>query len=71
MIMNRKLPFTTGNYILFATSLLMLIVGYWMMSIDPHDSFLSLTLSPIVIMSAYAIVLPAAILKKFKQSENI
>ncbi len=70
MIMNRKLPFTTGNYILFAASLLMLILGYWMMSIGPHDSFLSLTLSPIVVLCAYTVVLPAAILKKFKKSEN-
>ena len=69
--MERKLPFTAGNYILFGSSLILLIVGYWLMSIGPHDSFYSLTLAPIIVMGSYTIVLPLAILKKFKKSENI
>lgn len=69
--MDRKLPFTKMNYILFAVSLLMLVIGYWLMSIGPHDSFISLTLAPIVVMGTYTILLPLAILKKFKKNENI
>jgi hypothetical protein len=69
--MERKLPFTKINYILFAIGLLMLVAGYWLMSIGPHDSFASLTLAPIIVMCAYVIVLPVAILKKSKKNEIV
>jgi hypothetical protein len=65
--MNRKLYLTIWNYLLFAGGLILLITGYYLMTIGPHDSFWSLTLSPIIIMFSLVIVFPMAILINFKK----
>ncbi len=68
--MNRKLYFTKQNYLLFLVAIIMLILGYFLMSVGPHDSFLSLTVSPVILLIAYIIVLPMAIMKNFKKNKK-
>ncbi len=60
------LPFTKENYLLFGLGCLLLIAGFALSAQGPHDGFLSLTLSPILLVSAYVVVLPAAILYEKK-----
>lgn len=62
-----KIPFTKGNYILFGIAIVLIVLGYGLMTIGPHDSFASLTLAPVMLLAAYVVVLPMAILKKFKK----
>jgi hypothetical protein len=59
-----SLPFTKQNLVWFSIGIVMLIIGYSLMMIGPHDSFFSLTLSPIILILAYIVVLPYSILKK-------
>ena len=60
------LTLTRTNYLLLAGAALLLIVGYLVMSIGPADSFWSLTLSPIILVIAYCVMIPLAILWKPK-----
>ena len=66
------LPFTSENYMLFGVGLGILVIGYIALSRGPWDSFWSLTLAPILLVLAYCVVIPVAILyrKKNKKQEN-
>ena len=55
------------NYAIFIVGALLLVIGYVFMSIGPADSFWSLTLSPIILVFAYCVVIPAAILWRSKK----
>jgi|YNPMSStandDraft_1061717.scaffolds.fasta_scaffold07506_3 membrane protein YdbS with pleckstrin-like domain len=63
---------STTNYIFLIAGIILLIVGYYFMSIRPWDSNASLNISPIILIIAYLIVLPASILysKKKKEEES-
>lgn len=57
------------NYFLVLVGIIVLILGYFLMSIDPWDNFLSLDVSPVVLLIAYLIIIPLAVLLNFKKSE--
>lgn len=68
------LPFTIHNYILFGAGIVVLIFGYIFMSIEPVDSFWSLTLSPIILIFGYLVIIPLSFLyqhKSVKQKAQI
>lgn len=54
------------NYILFALGLLIIVGGFILMAQDPWNNSISLTISPIVLLVAYIIVIPLSILYKKK-----
>jgi uncharacterized membrane protein YhaH (DUF805 family) len=61
------------NFYLLYLSLGILIVGYYLMSIGTWDNFISLSVSPIILLIAYIILIPITILlknKKVKKEEN-
>lgn len=64
--MKSPLPFGRINYLLFLLGVLLLLVGFVCTAQGPHDGFVSLTLSPLLLLTAYLVVLPAAILVKSK-----
>ena len=63
-------PLNRENYILFGLGILVLIVGYFFLSIGPWDSFWSRTLAPIVLVVGYLIVIPIAILRGKKVTKK-
>ena len=63
-----SLPFTSSNYQLFALGLVMIILGYVALAQPPADSFMSLTVAPILLVIGYCIIIPAAILYQRKPS---
>ena len=65
--MSRKLYLTKYNYMIFVIGLILLIFGYYFMSIGPHDSFWSLTLAPVLIVFGLVVVFPYGIMKNFKK----
>ena len=66
-----ELPFGKQNMQLLGIGLAFLVVGYVLMAQPPVDSFWSLTLSPIVLMIGYLVVIPYAIMyRPKKKSEN-
>lgn len=52
------------NYIFLLGGIGVLVIGYVLMAQAPWDGFLSLTLSPIVLLIAYVMIIPLAILVK-------
>lgn len=64
-----KMYWTKTNYILFAVGFVVLILGYFLLSADPWDGFTSLTLAPIVLLIAYIVIFPLAILFINKKKE--
>jgi hypothetical protein len=63
------LPFGPINYWLFAVGLGLIIIGYIALAQPPADSFMSLTLAPILLVIGYCIVIPVAILYQKKAVE--
>jgi len=60
------------NYIIFAIGLALLLLGNFLMTRGPWDNPLSLTISPIVLVIAYLVVIPLSIFyKKKNPSTNV
>jgi hypothetical protein len=55
------LAFSKTNYIIFAIAVVVLIIGYYFLSIGPADSVQSLTIAPIILVIGYVILVPLAI----------
>ncbi|MCB0278864.1 MAG: hypothetical protein KDD94_05145 [Calditrichaeota bacterium] len=60
---------TKKNYQLFALAMLTLVIGYIVMGIGPADGFLSLSLSPIILVIGYCVLIPLSIMYKEKKAE--
>jgi len=58
------------NFYLLYLSLGILILGFYLMSVGNWDSFISLSVSPIIVIIAYVLLLPAVILLKFKTKQK-
>lgn len=61
-----ELPFTRINYFLFIAGLLVIVLGYVLMGTGGLNSTQSLTVSPIVLLLGYLVIIPIAILFKKK-----
>ena len=61
---NFQWPYKRKNYVLFAIGVFVIIVGYLIMYLGKVDSFQSLTLSPILLLIGYLIIIPYALLYK-------
>jgi hypothetical protein len=64
--MERRSQFSKVNYLLFLLGVALLVIGFLLSGMGPHDGFVSLTLSPLLLAIAYIGVLPAAILVRSK-----
>lgn len=54
-----------NNYITLFISIGVLILGYFLMSIGPWDSAISLSVSPVVLLIGYLVIIPLVIFIKF------
>lgn len=62
---------TKSNYYLLLVGVLVIIAGFYFMSVKPWDSSASLVISPILLVIGYVLIFPASILyKKKKQAEE-
>ncbi|MGE5798516.1 MAG: hypothetical protein ACM34O_02060 [Ignavibacteria bacterium] len=50
-----------GNYFFLFLGFVMLVIGYFVMSLGNWDSIPSLVLSPIILIIAYILIFPASI----------
>ncbi len=62
-----------SNYFLLILGIILLIIGFFAMSIGSWDSTSSLVISPIILFIAYVLIFPIAILyrKKSKSEDEI
>lgn len=61
-----KIYFDTTNYILLAVGIVALIIGFVLLSQKPWDTPASLVSAPLLLVAAYVIILPAALLFRKK-----
>ncbi len=65
-----KIYWGKKNYYLLALGIIILIIGFFLMSIGNWDSTVSLYVSPFVLMIGYLLVVPASILYLKKDKEQ-
>jgi len=53
---------TKMNYLFFGLGFIVLVLGYFLLSSNPWDGFTSLSLAPIMLLIAYIVIFPLAIL---------
>ncbi len=58
------------NYILLFAGILIVIVGFYLMSTGSWDSTSSLVLSPIILFIGYVIIFPLSILFRKKETDT-
>lgn len=63
------LPFTSLNYQIFAAGIVVIILGYLALAQPPANSFMSLTVAPILLVIGYCIIIPIAILYQKKKGD--
>lgn len=63
-----KIYWEKKNYVFLFLGFVLLILGYYVMSIGPWDSTASLVLSPIILVIAYILIFPLSIFSKKKES---
>ena len=64
-----NLPLERTNYIILTVGVALLILGYILMgSADHPDAFISRTLSPIILVITYTVVIPAGVFYRKKSS---
>lgn len=61
-----SIPLSRTNFKIFGVGLILLIAGFYLMTIPPWDSIYALVLSPIVLLLAYFVIYPLGIMKKEK-----
>jgi hypothetical protein len=54
----------SSNYFIFGAGIILLIVGFFLMTKGPWDNPISLSVAPIVLLLAYLVVFPLAIFYK-------
>ncbi len=63
-------PFGLYNLSIILFGVIVLLLGYYLMAQGPHDSFSSLTLSPLLLMFGYLVVFPVGILYRKKGAQK-
>ncbi len=67
----KELTFITKkNVMLFLLGLVTIIIAFILMAQPPVNGFLSRTLSPVLLVIAYLIIIPVAILAKDKKGKQ-
>lgn len=58
------------NFYLLYLGIGILILGYYLMSLGTWDNFISLSVSPVILLIAYLVLIPVAILFKKRSSKE-
>lgn len=65
-----SIPLNKSNFILFGLGIIVLIIGFYIMTIPPWDSAFSLIISPLILLIGYFIIFPFGILKNHKHKKD-
>ena len=59
-------PLEKENFIIIGIGVVVLVIGYFLMSENSVDGFLPTVIAPILLVAGYCIIIPYGILKKSK-----
>ncbi len=62
--------FGKANLIILVLGLITIVVGYICLSRGPLDNPLSITLAPILLVLAYCVIIPYAIIRKNREEKD-
>ncbi|HHS13625.1 MAG TPA: hypothetical protein ENN03_07630 [bacterium] len=65
-----RFPFRKENYLLFASGIFFLTIGYIALAQGPWNSVWSLTVSPVLLLLGYCVLIPLAILYRPGSKES-
>lgn len=66
-----EFPLKRTNFLILILGVIILIIGYIFMAIPDHpDAFLSRTLSPILLVFAYLIIIPTGLFYREKKKDS-
>lgn len=63
-----SLPLEKTNFIIIAAGIIVLIIGYLLMSGNTVDGFANTVIAPVLLVLGYCVIIPYGILKKTKKS---
>lgn len=63
------IPIGKRNIQLYLLGLVVLVVGYIVLSIGPWDNPLSRSVAPLILLLAYLVIFPLAVMAKDKKAE--
>ncbi|MBL1212704.1 MAG: hypothetical protein HND52_04980 [Ignavibacteriae bacterium] len=61
---------TKNNYILLFAGIITLVIGYFLLAQGPWDNVVSLSIAPLVLLVAYVVIFPLAIMYKKKTNNS-
>lgn len=64
-------PFEKQNFVIIGAGIIVLILGYFLMSQNSVDGFLPTVVAPIVLIFGYCVIIPYGILKKPAKTEQV
>ena len=64
-------PFEKQNFVIIGAGIVVLIIGYFLMSQNSVDGFLPTVVAPIVLIIGYCVIIPYGILKKPARVDQI
>ena len=71
---SEKSPFNNywkkENFYMLFSGIAVLIFGFFLMSQDPYDSTVSLSISPIVLLLAYLVIFPLSIFYRKRKTKE-
>ncbi len=64
------LPLEAVNYKILISGVVIVILGYVALGMEPWDGFMALTVAPVLLLFGYCIVIPVGIIYRRKKSQN-
>ena len=66
-----KIYWEKQNYLFLSLGFIVIIIGFYLMTIGPWDSVPSLVISPILLFIGYVLIFPASILSRKKKGKDV
>ncbi len=63
------LPLTKDNYVILATGVAVIVIGFILMAAGGVEGFTSLVLAPILLVVGYCVIIPLSILYKKREKK--
>ncbi len=64
------LPLEAVNYKILIAGVVVVVLGYVALGMEPWDGFMALTVAPILLLIGYCVVIPVGIIYRKKKVEN-
>ncbi len=65
------LPLEAVNYKILVTGVVVVILGYVALGMEPWDGFMALTVAPILLLAGYCVIIPVGIMYRRKRVEIV